>query len=238
MSFDQILVVDLEGTDFPPDAGVVEIGTCRTLILDDGPIALPCHTSIFVNPGRPIPPEASAVHHIIDSDVAPYDSFEKSWPLFLAPEDRALAAHQADYERAFIKPDMTGDRPWICTWKSALRLWPEAPSHGLQALRYYLGLAGVERAQAAPPHRAGPDAYVCAHLLAHMLTVATVGQLIAWSAEPALQVKVPFGQHRGQRWTAMDDGFLVWVLERDFDEHVHFTARHEQSRRAQLAAAA
>src|SRR5262245_25865334 len=30
--------------------------------------------------------------------------------------------------------------PWLCTYKSALRAWPDAPRHSNSVLRYWLGI--------------------------------------------------------------------------------------------------
>jgi exodeoxyribonuclease X len=91
---------------------------------------------------------------------------------------------------------------------------------------------------ATPAHRAGPDAYVTAFLLEAMLQLATPQQLIDWTNQPALLVRIPFGNLKGRPWTEADDGFLDWVLERDFDDDVMFTAAHHQAlRRTERAAA-
>jgi exodeoxyribonuclease X len=56
--------------------------------------------------------------------------------------------------------------------------------------------------------------------------------LIKWTSEPGMLIRVPFGRDtRGKKWTEVDDGFLLWVLERDFSEDVLFTAKLELERR-------
>lgn len=225
-------MVDLETTGFPPDAEPIEIGAVDVQVR---PLALPAISDeprwALVRPGRRIPPESSAVHHLIDEDLVDCRRWAEVWPLFVSPAIDAYAAHTAKFERAFLTEEMLGGRPWICTWKCALRLWPEAPSHSNHALRYWLKPAGIRRDRAALAHRAYPDAYVTAHLLALMLEQASVEQLVEWSAKPALLARVPFGNWRGHPWADVDDGFLDWVLRRDFDEDVIFTARTEVERR-------
>lgn len=238
-----IRVVDLETTGFPPDAEPIEIAAIDVRlrpfalpVIDDGQTAgtgLPVTLrQALVRPTRPIPPQASAVHHLIDEDVAGASPWGEVWPLFMGPAIAAFCAHSAAFERAFIGDQMTGGKPWVCTWKCALRLWPDALAHSNQALRYWLKPAGLDRGKAALSHRAWPDAYVTAHLLALMIERASIEELIAWSAEPALLARVPFGNWKGHPWQDVDDGFLSWVLSRDFDENVMHTARTEQKRRA------
>ncbi len=245
-----IVAVDLETTGFePPEAKVVEIGLCR---LDGRRGLLPdaygdwraedAWLALLVNPGEPIPPETSAIHHIVDEDVRRFDDWaatiEGLRPIFAPPADGgvevvAFAAHNMKMERQWLDAEIGTGAPWIDTWKCALRLWPDAPSHANQALRYWRKPATIDRATATPAHRAGPDAYVTAHLLAAMLQEASLEQLVAWSAEPALLTRIPFGQLRGEPWSEADDGLLEWVLHpaRDFDENVKHTARVELERR-------
>lgn len=136
-----------------------------------------------------------------------------------------------------VTDEITGGAKWICTFKCALRLWPDAPSHSNQALRYWLDPVGLDRAIASRSHRALPDAYVTAFLLREMLREATVEQLVAWTREPALLTKIAFGKHRGKRWAEVDAGFLRWILTKDFDEDVLLTARAELARRETADAA-
>lgn len=227
-----IRVIDLEATGFPPDAAPIEIGAVDVSAGDLQPTTLSIFGSDLIHTERAIPPEASAVHHIVADDILGAPTWENVLPRYLQMgEPDVFAAHNAKFERAFITDALTGGRPWICTWKCALRLWPDAPGHSNQVLRYWRNPPGLERDVAYLAHRALPDAYVTAHLLVAMLEQASVEQLIAWSAEPALLARIPFGDFRGSPWSACDVGFLHWVLRRDFDEDLLFTARHELQRR-------
>lgn len=240
-----IRVIDIETTGLePPEHAVCEIGcvdvqaASRDLI--GGPAewsVLPTIWSHFVDPERPIPPEVSAIHHIVDEDVRGGAPWTEAVENLLSPTDppvSVLAAHSAKFERLWLTEAVSGGLPWICTYKCALRLWPDAPSHSNQALRYWRRPDGLDRSLASLAHRAGPDAYVTAHHLRDMLDVASVDDLIKWSAEPALQVTCHIGKNRGQKWREIDSGFLRWIADRDFDEDVLFTVRHELDRRARL----
>ena len=230
-----IRVIDFEtcGKE-PPDCEVIEIGWCD---VTERNIGRP--RSILVQHARPIDIETMAVHHLQERDfneaMSHADAFSR---LGLLPrqegtlEDAApiFCAHSIKFERA-CWPGALETAQWICTYKCALRLWPESPRHSNQVLRYFLGFTDLHPELAMPPHRAGPDAYVTAHILAKCLERAPVGDLIKWSAEPALLPRVTFGRHRGTPWSEVDDGLLYWVLARDFDEDVLHTARHELDRR-------
>jgi exodeoxyribonuclease X len=222
-----IRVIDFETTGMPPDAGVCEVGWCD-LVVGDGPTQIGAVQSILTNPGRPIPIEAMAVHHILDCDVAGAPSPDTAFAKLMEGAD-IFAAHNAAFERAFFAG---GDIPWICTYRCGLRVWPDAPSHSNQALRYFL-MHAIGDEMAMPPHRAGPDAYVTAHILRSLLSIRPSADLITWTSEPALLVKCGFGKHRGQKWADVPSDYLDWLLrQRDMGEDIHHTARHHLKRRA------
>ncbi len=228
-------VIDLETTgNNVADGGVVEIGwqdvvgDADSWRIDGAP------GSTLIDPGKPITPNTAAIHHIIDADVAGAPSFQHAAPDILraapGPTPTALAAHRAAFEQRWCTPNLTGGRPWICTYKCALRLWPDAPTHSNQGLRYWRMPEHLDRAAGLPAHRAGPDAYVTAHHLRDMLALAGLETLLAWSAEPALLVRVPFGPFRGRRWQELDDATLDQIVSGG-NADVAFTLRQEKARR-------
>ncbi|WP_336485223.1 3'-5' exonuclease [Methylobacterium nigriterrae] len=232
-----IRVIDLETTGSRPGSdGVVEIGWQDVECVDGAWRVGPERGARYVNPECPIPARTQAVHHIADEDVAGAQVWLDVAPAILKPAGHgliALAAHRAAFERRWCRNALTGGRPWICTYKSALRLWPEEPSHANQSLRYARRPEGLDRDAGLPAHRAGPDAYVTAHLLREMLRETGPEVLMAWTREPALLPRVTFGENRGRRWSTMSDDFLDWVLGRGgFDADIRFTARREQALRA------
>lgn len=248
-----IRVVDLETTGFDaPEHAPVEIGWCDVTARPDLLGApdwqevrvMDGYGAVRCNPGRTIPPETSAVHHLVDEDLADALPWRVELVRYIGgvTPKAAFAAHWAQMERKWCTPELVGPEPWICTYKCALRAWPEAPGHGNQVLRYWLRPEGLDRALASPAHRAGPDAYVSAHLLRELLRRHPLETLLQWSAEPAVLVRVPFGKrpdeggNRGRKWTEVDDGFLDWVSVRDFSEDILHTVAVEIARRAAPAA--
>jgi exodeoxyribonuclease X len=226
-----VRVIDLETTGGQPSAhGVCEIGW-QDVARDGVGVwqVTPGRGNILTHPGRSIPPVTAAVHHIIDSDVADAPAFGDVAAGVLRGPHVALAAHRASFEGKWCTPRLTGGLPWICTWKCALRVWPGAPSFSNQVLRYWRMPEGLDRDLGLPVHRAGPDAYVTAHHLRDMLGVATVEQLIAWSAEPGLLPRVPAGPNR-KGWRELDDACLT-AFAADRDEDIRFSARTEFARR-------
>ena len=243
LSTSRLRVIDLETTgDGPGSGGVVEVGWQDVAPDADGQWQLlgPSRSHL-VRPGVPISAVTSAVHHLVDEDVAAAPSWlEVAPPVLREGSLIALAAHRAAFEQRWCTPQLTGRARWICTYKCALRLWPEAPSHSNQGLRYWRRPAGLDRATGLPAHRAGPDAYVTAHHLRDMLALASVEQLLQWSAEPALLVRVPSGALRGRIWAELDRGQLERVLGGEFGHNADmlFTARTELARRGAASAPA
>jgi exodeoxyribonuclease X len=146
----------------------------------------------------------------------------------------AFAAHTSSFEERF----MLGSIPIVCTHKAALRVWPDAPSHSVFGLLYWLedqGKVTYDRARAYPPHRALPDAYATAVLVSAIYAAGYVGKdLMQWSREPRLLPRVPIGRFRGQPWDVPDWGFLQWVVNKagtDMDPDIIWNAEREMDRR-------
>jgi len=232
-----IRVIDFETTGVPTETdpqAICEVGFTdleydpETL---ESTIAAPF--AMVVNPNRKMPVQALAVHHISDSETIEAPPITTG---LLKLNDGAplyFAAHNAEFERQFFAPQHA---EWICTYKVALRLWPDAPSHSNQVLRYYLGVE-LDCMAAMPPHRAGPDSYVTAHILARALaTGTTVEEMVRWSSGAALLPTCPIGkQWRGKPWADVDTGFLNWMLDqKDMEKDFKANARHELKKRGVL----
>ena len=129
-----VRVIDIEttGTDPTVDA-IIEIAAVD--LLKDGTIAN--QRTALVRSPLPVPPESSAVHHLIDEDLAFAPELDDVLDQFRGAD--AYVAHNAGFERSFLE-HLLGDALWACTYKCALRIWPDLLSHSNQALRYRLGL--------------------------------------------------------------------------------------------------
>jgi exodeoxyribonuclease X len=188
-------------------------------------------TSSLIDPGRDVPPEASAVHHLTADDVRGKPTLGE----FLAGENDGkswlrLAAHNMQFDWGFLRPYFGEKTQRICTWRCSMHVWPEAPEHKNQSLRYWLGLK-PELPSGLSPHRALYDALVTTAILRRLLMERSVEQLIELSSTPVLLSTIRFGKYRGTRWADADPGYLGWVLSKNFDEDVRHTARHYLERR-------
>ncbi|MGX1693173.1 hypothetical protein [Brevundimonas naejangsanensis] len=224
-------VIDFETTGMtPPEAQVVEVGYCDLTRGEDGAWSVGQPESWLCGVSA-MPPEVRAVHHITLADVAGLAPFDPA--SVVAPHCAAVIAHNWSFEAAFLGDQQT---PAICTYKAALRVWPDAPSHSNGVLRYWLedqGLLSLDHDTAMPPHRAGPDAYVTAHILKALLAAGATGrEMIAWTQEPRLLPKITFGKHKGSQWSDAPADYLEWVAHRsDLDADTKWNAARELQRR-------
>jgi exodeoxyribonuclease X len=204
-----IRVIDIETTGTGPRNGC----DCRDRsvdILKDGTIAN--QRSTLVRPAIPVPPESSAVHHLIDEDLAFAPDLNDVLDQFKGAD--AYVAHDADFERSFLERRLS-DVLWACTYKCALRIWPELLSHSNQTLRYRLGLVNpfnIDR-HTLSPHRALCDAIVTAAVFNEVVKHATSPEIVRWSSEPALLSVFRFGKYRGERFDAVPEDYLRWIIE-------------------------
>ncbi|GAA4019255.1 hypothetical protein GCM10022280_18800 [Sphingomonas swuensis] len=135
-----------------------------------------------------------------------------------------------EFERKFITDEVTGEAPWICTYKVALHVWADAPRHSNQVLRYWRGLT-LDPALAMPPHRAGPDAWVTANLLAELLSAADACEMIEWTQQPRPIPSLTFGKYRGLSWDQVPADYLKWMASQaDMDVDVRWHSRKELDR--------
>lgn len=232
MQTQRIRVIDLEtGGNGPND--VCEIGWQDVVCDPSGRWHVnEDRGALLVNPGRPMSPDTMAIHHILDVEVADAPFWRDVAPGVLRPAGGvvALAAHRAAFEQRYCRPRPTGGAPWICTWKCALRVWPELARFSNQMLRYQRMPEGLVHEQGLPAHRAGPDAYVTAYHLRDLLNAASLEQLLAWSNEPGLLPRVPAGPDRGRGWDRLSTEALdAFRADRDID--VRFSAEAEFARR-------
>ena len=234
-------VIDIETTGTTPETGeIIEAGRVDVVASPHG-LRLEKGLTRLYQPLHGIPAITRAVHHIGPHDIpadAPVCTAERLGMVVRNPEPpTVLVAHNAAFEASFIGASVTREIPWVCTYKVALRVLPDAVGHSNQTLRYHLDLP-VDPALAHPPHRALPDAYVTAHLLVHLFSLASLEQMIKWSAEPKLYPRVPFGKHRNTAWPDVDTGYLEWMVRApNLDTDAAWCAGRELERRASSAAA-
>jgi len=221
-----IRVVDFETTGFPPRADVVEIGVTDSHVETDHATVVPGWSSIC-QPDREIQHSAMGVHHITPSMVENTPHHKDALARIADPRAHYYVAHHAKFEAAFFSLP----RPWVCSMKLARKVWPNAPDHKAQTLRYWLNVDGDNNFDinlASPPHRAGPDSYITAFIFRRLLISYgfDVMQMMRDQQQSQLLTTISFGKHKGMPWSGVPSDYLKWILNNpQAEDDVRFTAQ-------------
>lgn len=183
--------------------------------------------SELYKPPIPIPPEASAVHHITNKMVADKEVFRESKDyeriknLFEGAHTIPVA-HNAKFDNAMILKEGISIPRFICTLRIARHLDREnkIPRYNLQFLRYYLGIE-IE----ATAHDALGDVKVLAALFERLRDKMikecggneeqALAEMLAISARPSIIPLFSFGKYHGKNVADIarsDPGYLRWLL--------------------------
>ncbi|WP_299592763.1 3'-5' exonuclease [uncultured Tateyamaria sp.] len=129
---------DSETTGLSTDKDdVVQLGAVRVL---NGRIIEGEVLDSYVDPGRPIPPASTAVHHVSDSDVAGAPDFAVAGrALHGFCKDAVLVAHNAPFDLAFLRRaerqmGVTWDHPVLDTVLLSAIVFGTTEEHTLDAL--------------------------------------------------------------------------------------------------------
>jgi exodeoxyribonuclease X len=210
------LVVDVETTGLDPAKDqLVEIAAVATTFR--GVVGM---FATLVEPTIPIPPEVTAIHGITDAMVAGYPEAVNALTALEIFEATMRAnvdvAHNRQFDAAFLGRSKVAG---LCTRRLAQHLWPDAPNHRNQTLRYWRDLKfddyGIQE------HRALGDAIVTAALLRDILDdqpqIETVEQLQALSNAPILWKTWWFGKYYSQPIvpaSGPDKDYIRWAFDK------------------------
>jgi len=206
----EFVVIDTETTGLDPSVDrVVEIAAARYQ-------AGQCVDELYslVDPELPIPPAASAIHHITNSDIAGAPTINELRDAVVRFVGNAqIVAHNAAFDRSFL-PFLAHKR-WLCTMRLARHLWPDAPNFKNHTLRYLLGV----ELSAKHSHRAQADVAATAGVLFKALEAyraqghtATIGSLLRFVDSPVKINRMPFGKHSGSTLNEVPTDYLQWLV--------------------------
>lgn len=247
MSIVLFTVIDLETAGLAPPSPIIEIGWTKAYFDTETKrveMSAPQSRLFGLPQGQTLTPENIAVHHLTPQFLDGLEPCDEDAIRAILDEDRPqfLVAANAAFEQQWLTEEVVGANldgkhpHWICTVKTAARLYPEAESHSNQAMRYRLGLDLPEEL-AMPPHRAGPDAFVTAHILGRFLADGVrVAHMVHWTLEPRWMPTIRFGKHKGAAWADLPLDYLQWMDEAtDMDADALHWARLELDRRKEAA---
>lgn len=197
-------------------------------------------------PPIPIPPGASAVHHITNEMVKDKPSFTDS-PEFktikelFEDKDSILVAHNMCFDLGMIKKEGINPPNTICTLRVARYMDKDGKlaKHNLQFLRYALGIE-IE----ATAHDALGDVLVMEQLFERLKKKLAeterlngdepLKRMMEISSQPSLFRTISFGKHAGKKISDIletDRGYLEWLLAQkeagdQKDEDWIYTLKH------------
>lgn len=136
---------------------IVEIGAIRF----DRNGTLDCYSTL-INPGCPMPPDATRINNITNEMLRDCPSAEQIIPSFLEfSQDTILVAHNAGFDVRYMNIELERAgfsmlrNKVVDTLNLSKRIFPDLPNHRLQTLAYHLGIKSLHA------HRAADDARVC-----------------------------------------------------------------------------
>lgn len=193
----------------------------------------------LINPGKKIPPSASAIHHITNEMVKDAPSFSQSVSVKklenLNASENILVSHNAPFELSMLqKEGISWQGQVIDTLKCAKSLMDDLDGYSLQFLRYELRLYREEEAVfdkfglSITPHHALSDAVHTRMVLEYLLDLADMDRLIEISKSYVLLTRLPFGKYAKKRIEEIahkDPGYLKWMSESlmDMDEDLRYS---------------
>jgi DNA polymerase-3 subunit epsilon/exodeoxyribonuclease X len=196
----------------------------------------------LINPGKKIPPAASAIHQITNEMVSDAPSFSESISAdklkSLNTSENVLISHNAPFELDMLqKEGIAWQGSVIDTLKCSKSLMDDLEGYSLQFLRYELRLYREEKrvfqehGVSLIPHHALSDALHTKMVLEYLLDLADVERLIEISKSHVLLSRLPFGKYAKKRIEEIalkDPAYLKWMLESlmDMDEDLRYSIEH------------
>jgi len=170
----------------------------------------------LISPSCPIPPEASAIHHITDDMVENAPTFKQVGIDFAAfcKGDCVLIAHNNDaFDLPFLRAEYERSELTFPKWamidslKFSRKYRPDLPRHSLQHLREYHGIPANQA------HRALDDVIILHRVFSEMIDDLSMELIIELLNEKRVLRHMPFGKHRGKPLKEIPPDYIRWLNE-------------------------
>lgn len=168
----------------------------------------------LINPGCPIPAEATAIHHITNEMVKDAPTFAQIAQEFIefCDGDVILLAHNNDtFDLHFLRNEFARHQIAMPSWKFldtlkwSRRYRSDLPRHTLQFLREHYGIA------ANNAHRALDDVIVLHQVFSMMTDDLSIDEAYALMSRPRQLQHMPFGKHQGTPLKQIPRDYVKWL---------------------------
>lgn len=188
----------------------------------------------LINPGRPIPAESTAIHHITDQMVADQPAIDAVLPHILSLiKGHTIIGHGISFDIELIA--LAAERinliqtlrknPTLDTLRMA-RLYGKSPTNSLEQLRKHFMI------EEEGAHRAMSDVSVNIAVFLNLIKdYRHLEQLEAVLEKPIQMAIMPLGKYKGRSIKDLPNEYLQWASRQSFDRDLLFTLRSEIKRR-------
>lgn len=171
----------------------------------------------LINPGCPIPSDATAIHNISNDMVADQPAFPEVAREFIdfCEGNIILIAHNNDnFDMPILRSEFTRHQIEMPAWnffdtlKWARRYRTDLPRHTLQILREIYGIP------ANNAHRALDDVVVLHQVFSLMTDDLDIEQVVALINRPREAKEIthmPFGKHAGTLLKELPKNYITWL---------------------------
>src|SRR5262245_7356266 len=217
-----LIVLDTETSDLDPARGatILEIAWNILTPTEHGWEKIDSFES-YIHYLGPISPHAQAVHHIRSDQLMDGIPRDKAIQILLenVQPDTYFIAHNVEFDSKFL-PEIRN--PWICTLRAARQIWPNAPGHSNQVLRYWLGIQFDLPGRF--PHQAIYDVGTTTGILLKMLETHSPEELYKLSNSPVKLRRLRFGKYRDIDLQQVPRDYLMWLSNQsNLDPDVRYT---------------
>jgi len=184
----------------------------------------------LVDPGKAIPQESIAIHHITDDMVKNKPTIGQVLPDLLNFIDKhIIVGHGIPFDiemlinaakRSSIECSLQ-DNKVIDTLRLA-RLYGESPMNSLEYLRQHFNI------EEEGAHRAMSDVIVNIEVFKRLIKdFSTTNQLFKRLERPIRLKTMPLGKHKGRPFKEIPLEYLKWAANKQFDQDLLFSIRTE-----------
>lgn len=225
----KLIVLDTETSDLDPAQGATILELAWMVIEYVGDKWKPTSAyETYIQYSGPISPHAQAQHHIRPDCLSPSRAITRSDAVYrllqVLEPDSFVVAHNVEFDSKFL-PEVKNH--WICTYRSAKKIWPNAPGYSNQVLRYWLNiipdLSLASTVKQRAPHQAMYDVATTTGILLRMLVNYSPAELYEFN-KPMLLETIGFGKHKGVSFKDIPRDYLAWLRTQPrLDEDLKFT---------------